>query len=113
MTLEDLRNICMALPYATEDIKYGSDLCFSVGSKIFLGTRIEGPFRTGIKCYGSDYDELIEREGIVPMPRLSITGWIRIENSEALTIQEWALYIKKSYHLVFATLPGKVKKELS
>ncbi len=30
MTIEDIRNIYTSLPYATEDIKYGTDLCFSV-----------------------------------------------------------------------------------
>ena len=42
MTLEELRNICIAPPGATEDIKYGTDLCFSVNGKIFCGTRITG-----------------------------------------------------------------------
>ena len=35
------------------------------------GIRVEGPFRTGIKCDESDFGELIERPCIVPMPRLS------------------------------------------
>jgi hypothetical protein len=28
--------MCISLPHATEDIKYGNDLCFSVGNKIFV-----------------------------------------------------------------------------
>ena len=102
----------MSLPFATEDIKYGSDLCFSVGGKIFVGTRISGPFRTGIKCDESDYDLLVELDGIVPMPRLSTTFWIRVENVDALTMQEWEEYIGKSYEYVFSTLSGKVKLSL-
>ena len=112
MTLEELRNICMSTSFATEDIKYGSDLCFSVGSKIFVGTRITGPFRTGIKCDENDFDILVEREGIVPMPRLSKTGWIRIEDSNALSMSEWEQYIRKSYQYVYAALPEKVKQSL-
>ena len=112
MTLEDLRNICMAMPFATEDIKYGSDLCFSVGGKIFVGTRISGPFRTGIKCDETDYDILVERDGIVPMPRLSTTFWIRIEKADALNTSEWERYIKKSYDYVFSALPEKAKFSL-
>jgi predicted DNA-binding protein (MmcQ/YjbR family) len=112
MNLEDLRNICMSLPFATEDIKYGSDLCFSVGGKIFVGTRITGPFRTGIKCDENDFDQLIEREGIVPMPRLSKTFWIRIEDPSALSMPEWEQHIKKSYQYIFSALPEKVKQSL-
>ena len=109
MTVEDIRDFCISLPKAREDIKYGSDLCFSIGKKIFCGTRMEGPFKTGIKCDESDFAELIEREGIVPMPQLSATYWIRIENDKALTAQEWKRYIKKSYRLVLKALPKKIK----
>ena len=112
MTLEDLRQICISLPKVTEDVKYGTDLCFSIGNKIFCGTRIEGPFRTGIKCEESDFEYLIEREGIMPMPRLSKTFWIRIEKSNSLTPAEWKNYVRKSYELVLSTLPRKVKQSL-
>jgi predicted DNA-binding protein (MmcQ/YjbR family) len=110
MTMEDLRNICLALPDATEDIKYGTDLCFSIHGKIFCGTRIKGDFRTGIKCEESDYADLIEKDGIVPMPRLSVTFWIRIQKCNALRKSEWKHYIRKSYELVVAGSLPKTKK---
>lgn len=112
MDIELLRKICLSLPHATEDIKYGSDLCFSIAKKIFAGTRIEGAFRTGIKCTEEDYAELVERDGIVPMPRLSATHWIRIEKHNALNTKEWEMYIRKSYQLIMDDLPKKIKKEL-
>jgi predicted DNA-binding protein (MmcQ/YjbR family) len=112
MTLEDIRNICISLPHATEDIKYRTDLCFSIGTKIFCGTRIKGPFRTGIKCNESDFADLIERQGIVPMPRLSTTYWIRIEKDNALSTLEWKQYIKKSYDLIVDRLPKKIKQSI-
>lgn len=112
MTIEDIRNICILLPHATEDIKYGTDLSFSIGNKNFCGTRIEGPFRTGIKCNEADFSELTERQGIVPMPRLSATFWIRIENCDALNALEWNKYIKKSYDLIIYSSPKKIKQSL-
>ena len=112
MNLEFLRQYCLSLPNATEDIKYGSDLCYSVGGKIFLGTRIDGPFRTGIKCSNDDFVALTEREGIEPMPRLSVTGWVRIGKASALTKNEWERLIKQSYHLVIETLKKKTKNEI-
>ena len=112
MTIEDLRHYCLSLPGATEDIKYGSDLCFSVGNKIFFGTRIEGPFRTGIKCTEETFADIIERDGVVPMPRLSVTHWIRIEKANALSKKEWEQYINTSYQLVVAALPKKKKEAL-
>ena len=112
MTAADLRDICISLPHSTEDIKYGTDLCFSVGKKIFCGTRIEGDFRTGIKCDESDFAFLIERAGIVPMPRLSTTFWIRIEKASSLSMLEWNQYVKKSYDLIVAGLSKKVRQSL-
>ena len=112
MTLEEVRELCISLPAVTESIKYGTDLCFCVGNKIFLGTRVEGPFRTGIKCEESEYAALIERNGIVPMPRLSTTFWIRIEKSNALSKTEWRYYIKKSYAIIVSGLSKKVKQSL-
>lgn len=112
MHLEFLRQHCLSLPGAIEDVKYGSDLCYSVGGKIFLGTRIEGPFRTGIKCNAEDFALLTERDGVVPMPRLSTTGWIRIKKSNALTKKEWENGIRKSYDLVVENLPKKKREAL-
>ena len=111
MTIEQLRAICLSMPFATEDIKYGTDLCFSIGKKIFCGTRIEGTFRTGIKCTEADFSELTEREGIIAMPRLYATYWIRIEKSNALTNRKWKDHIKKSYELVFSGLTIKEQQQ--
>ncbi|HMC86567.1 MAG TPA: MmcQ/YjbR family DNA-binding protein [Chitinophagaceae bacterium] len=109
MTIDVLRQLCLSLPYATEDIKYGTDLCFSIGKKIFCGTRIEGAFRTGIKCTEENFAELIERDGIVPMPRLSVAFWIRIEKATALSNKEWERCIKKSHQLILGSLSKKEK----
>jgi predicted DNA-binding protein (MmcQ/YjbR family) len=112
MNLEWLREFCLSMPGATEDIKYGTDLCYSIGGKIFCGTRIEGPFRTGIKCSEEDFTALTERIGIVPMPRLSVTGWIRIENKDALSRKEWKRLIALSYKYVFEKLTPKARKAI-
>ncbi len=94
MNLELLRQYCLSLPGCVEDVKYSSDLCFSIGYKIFLGTRLQGPFRTGIRCSPELFAELAEREGIVPMPRLANAGWVRIEKADALNKKEWQDYIR-------------------
>ena len=112
MNLEFLQQFCLSLPACVEDVKYGSDLCYSVGGKIFLGTRLQGPFRTGIKCTPEIFAQLTEREGIVPMPRLANTGWVRIEKGDALTKKEWEDYITQSYQLIVVALPKKKKNSL-
>jgi predicted DNA-binding protein (MmcQ/YjbR family) len=39
MTIDEVESLCKQLPGVTEDIKWGSDLCFSVGGKMFLVPR--------------------------------------------------------------------------
>lgn len=107
MAIDLLREFCLSLPGATEDIKYGSDLCFSVGNKIFCGTRISGQYRTGFKCDENDFAILIERENMVKIPYRGNSLWIRAEDPAALTHKEWEYYLKRSYDLIIAELPAK------
>jgi len=41
MTIESLRKYCLSFPGATEDIKWGADLCFCVGAKMFCVTGVD------------------------------------------------------------------------
>ena len=41
MNIEEIQNLCKQLPGVTEDIKWGNDLCFSVGGKMFLVAGLE------------------------------------------------------------------------
>jgi predicted DNA-binding protein (MmcQ/YjbR family) len=45
MNIEALRKFCLSLPAVTEDVKWGADLCFSVGGKMFCVTSMEGPLK--------------------------------------------------------------------
>jgi hypothetical protein len=39
--IEEIQHLCNQLPGVTEGIKWGDDLCFSVGGKMFLITGLE------------------------------------------------------------------------
>jgi len=77
VTLDGLREICKALPGATEDVKWGQDLCFCVGGKMFAAVNLEPPHQLGFKCSPEDFAELTEREGIVPAPYLARAMWVQ------------------------------------
>jgi predicted DNA-binding protein (MmcQ/YjbR family) len=49
MNIEELREFCMALPGVTEDVKWGNDLCFSVGKKMFTVTSVDGDGGISVK----------------------------------------------------------------
>jgi predicted DNA-binding protein (MmcQ/YjbR family) len=106
MTLDSLRQICRALPGATEDVKWGQDLCFCVGSKMFAAVNLEPPHQLGFKCTPEMFAELVEREGIIPAPYLARAMWVQeSELGSVLERRELEPLIRASYDLVVAGLP--------
>jgi predicted DNA-binding protein (MmcQ/YjbR family) len=110
MTLDGLRQICRALPGATEDVKWGQDLCFCVGRKMFAAVNLEPPHQLGFKCTPETFAELVEREGIIPAPYLARAMWVQeSELGSVLERRELEPLIRASYDLVVAGLP-KLKR---
>jgi predicted DNA-binding protein (MmcQ/YjbR family) len=106
MTLEQLRQICRALPGVTEDVKWDHDLCFSIGGKMFVAVNLEPPHQLGFKCTPDAFAELIERDGIIPAPYLARAMWVQeTELGAALEVRELEALIRSSYDLVVAKLP--------
>ena len=79
MNLESLRAFCLSLPGATADIKWGQDLVFSVGKKMFCAVNTEPPHQCSFKTSDEDFAELIEREGMRPAPYLARVMWVQEE----------------------------------
>ena len=77
MALDAVRAFCRALPGATEDVKWGNDLVFSVGGKMFAVVCLEPPHQISFKCAPEAFAELIEREGIIPAPYLARAMWVQ------------------------------------
>jgi predicted DNA-binding protein (MmcQ/YjbR family) len=112
MDIDILREYCLSLPGATEDIKWGHDLCFSVGSKMFSVTGLENDAGISFKVPEEDYEELAAREGFIPAPYMARNKWVLLTERSLLPDKELQKFIKQSYELVRAKLPAKVKKEL-
>jgi predicted DNA-binding protein (MmcQ/YjbR family) len=106
MTIDAVRQICRALPAVTEDIKWGSDLVFSVGGKMFAVVNTDRPHTAAFKCTPEAFAELTERDGIIPAPYLARAMWVQERSvGEVLERRELEGLIKTSYELVVATLP--------
>jgi len=113
MNIEELREICLSFPHVTEDIKWGKDLCFSIGGKMFCATGMDkADASISFKCTPEKFAELVEREGIVPAPYVARYHWVAVEDSTALEEEEFEDLISKSYLLVFEKLPLKDRKGL-
>src|SRR5580765_8172887 len=106
MSIEAVRTFCLSLPAVTEDIKWGSDLVFSVGGKMFAVVNTERPHTLAFKCSPEAFGELIERDGIIPAPYLARAMWVREGTvGEVLGRQGMEELLKASYELVVAGLP--------
>lgn len=114
MDIESIRQFCLSLPHATEDIQWEHDLLFRVGGKIFaiIGLDPLAPNRLSFKCTPEQYAELIEWEGIIPAPYLARYHWVTLEHPDVLSSSELKRLIENSYRLVFDRLPRKVKAQL-
>jgi predicted DNA-binding protein (MmcQ/YjbR family) len=106
VTLETLRTICRALPEVTEDVKWGSDLCFSVAKKMFAVVNLEPPHQLAFKCTPDSFGELVERDGIIPAPYMARNMWVQEQSlGETLERREIEALVKRSYELVVEKLP--------
>lgn len=114
MTIDVLRNIAMALPAATEDIKWDVHLCFNVGAKMFLITSPDDvPVNATLKVPEENYHEMLDREGFTPASHLSRYHWVNITDIGLLSKKEWEFLIRQSYDLVVEKLPRKTRQSLS
>jgi len=112
MDIEKLRDICTSLPHVTEDVKWGNDLCFLIGEKMFCVTGFETPLKISLKVTDEEFDELSNSPGIIPAPYVARYKWVLVEDVNRFTMQQWEFYIKQSYELVKAKLPKKVLDQL-
>jgi len=112
MDIESIRNYCLSLPHATEDIQWGNDLLFRISGKIFAGISLDPPHSLSFKCTPEKFDELVEFEGIIPAPYTARNKWVMLERLDALNDSDIKGLIKNSYEMIFSKLTKKVQAEL-
>jgi predicted DNA-binding protein (MmcQ/YjbR family) len=113
MNIEDIRTLCRALPAVTEDIKWGHDLVFSIGAKMFCVAGLDQtPTSASFKVKDEEFDEMCNRQGFKPAPYVARYKWVLAEDINKMKKAEWEHYLKQSYHLVKDKLPVKLKKQL-
>jgi len=113
MTIGDVQEICQEFKAVAQDIKWENELCFSIGSKMFLLTSPDSvPPSASFKVSVEDFEMLTERPGFRPAPYLARYSWVRVDDISILSRKEWVYYLRQSYMLVADKLPAKVKKQI-
>ena len=111
-TAGPLQAFCRTLPGATEDVKWGADLVFSVGGKMFAAFDLETPTNFGFKCTPEEQLRLIQMPGIIPAPYAAKHGWVFVHEKRALSITEAKRRLRDSYGLVLERLPNRARAEI-
>ncbi|MDB4941609.1 MAG: hypothetical protein JWP97_1143 [Labilithrix sp.] len=105
---------CRSLPHVTEDVKWGADLCFSIGGKMFAVFTREGNAATfSCKTSPEDFGALTGVAGIETAPYLARAHWIRVADPLALAAKDARALLTESYGLVKGALPKKLQAQLS
>lgn len=112
MNIDAVRSYCLSLPHATEGIQWGNDLLFRISGKIFAVIGLDHPNSLAFKCTPEKFDELIERDGIIPAPYMARNKWVKLETLDALGGRELKTLIKNSYEMILSKLPKKTQAEL-
>jgi predicted DNA-binding protein (MmcQ/YjbR family) len=113
MTVDALRAICRALPGVEEDVKWGQDLAFTIGKKMFAVVNLEPPHQLSFTCTPESFGDLIERPGLTPAPYLARAMWVQEpELGATLDRREVEALIHAAYEVVRAKLPKRVQQSI-
>lgn len=113
MTPEALRTLVGHWPGVTEDIKWGCDLVFSVGGKMFCVLDTGSSGRLSFKVGESRFLEFTDRSGILPALYMARAHWISLASADALPEAERDALLRASYGLVLSKLPKRIQRELT
>ena len=113
MKVEDLKSLCLGLPGTVEDLKWGNDLCFCVGSKMYAVLSLDASARLSFKVDRELFDHLTQLPEVVPAPYLARYHWICLESLDALAEEQIAGLVKNSYQMIHDKLPKKIRQKIA
>jgi predicted DNA-binding protein (MmcQ/YjbR family) len=110
MDLEWIRNLCLALPGATENVQWGNHLVFKANGKIFAVASLEphGGALT-FKCTPEEFADLSERPDCAPARYVGHARWITLQSLDALPARETQRLLRQSYDLIVRKMPRKAR----
>lgn len=109
LSSEAFLEFCRRLPGVTEDVKWGNDLVFSVGGKMFAVFELPDFESLSFKVEPALFPVLTRREGVVPAPYLAHHSWIKVKPPTVLPPAELEMLLRESYGLVARKLPKKTR----
>ncbi len=113
MNAHEVREVCLSLKGAGEEILWQNDLVFKVAGKMFACTGLEPESGYSFKCSAENFHELTELPGVDPAPYLARAQWVKIDPSRCtLDPEHIAGLIRESYALVVAKMSRKQQRAI-
>ncbi|QNK02059.1 MmcQ/YjbR family DNA-binding protein [Dyella telluris] len=111
ITPRQAERLCAAWPGVTTDIKWGAELVFSVGGKMFL-VMPENGGRLAFKVEDERFLELSDQPGMIAAPYLARARWIQVVEPQRFATKELSELIRTAYGLIRRKLTKKLQAEL-
>lgn len=113
MLLDRLQTAALALPQTTRVAQWGG-LVFKVTGKVYLVLSLDGHLLEGLcfKVTPEEFAELTAIDGIGQAPYFAQRHWVKLSDPSALPEPELQRRIQRSYALVAAGLPLKIRRAL-
>lgn len=110
--MKQLVSHCRKMPHATEDIKWETNLVFSIGGKMFAVFDNEKLQNFSCKVDPVEFPRLINMPGISPAPYLARHHWVYMQRDANLPTAFLKELLSESYQLVLEKLPRSVQAKL-
>lgn len=111
---EAQRALAATMPAATEDIKWGADLVYSVGGKMFCVFLLRDGLAAScsFKVDDARFLELTSVPGVVPAPYLARAKWVHVQTGHGLSVSDLNALIQRSHALVAGKLTRRLQQQL-
>lgn len=109
MTQAEVAALCLGLPGAQEDYKWGGVRVFSVaGNKMFAVMDLAGA-GLSFKVDSDLFLGYVDRPGVRPAPYLARAHWVSVAQPYAMGRDELQALLRRSHQLVVRRLPKRVQ----
>ena len=113
MDIEAIRKTCLSFEQVTEDVKWGHDLVFQIGGKMFCVAGLDRlPVTVSFKVLEELFEEISARPHFRPAPYVAKYKWVLLEDAATVSPRELQQHFRQSYELVREKLAPKIKKQL-
>ena len=113
MKIPAIKKFCAALPHATGDIKWGVDMVYSIGGRMFCVACVnqKGLSTVSFKVDDDLFLQYTDRAGFIPAPYMARARWVQVIDLKKVGDAELKALIRGSYDLVSLKLTKKQRAE--